>query len=131
MSMDPNNPYAPVGGAGVVPVDGKFPPDVEKKIEAVIKDARQFWLAILLCFLCSGIGFLIIGPWYLVRLVQWNSLNSQFPGLQDPNALPGSIERRFQSSFWKLIVGLVAGVLLFMSVFFFVVLTAATATPRP
>ena len=134
MSTDPTNPYAPGTGAGITSISGEFDPDVEKKIEAIIKDAGQFWVAIVLCFLCSGIGILVIGPWYLVRLVQWNSLNNQYPSLKDPHAPPGSLARRFQSSHWKLIAGIVAGVLLFLAFvlfFFFATFTAVSTAPQP
>jgi hypothetical protein len=116
MSNDFHNPYlsptttdsfAQNNALGIPPAD-------LKKIEAVIKDARQFWLAILLSFLCSIIGFLLIGPWYVIRLVQWSRLSGKYPALMTPNPPHGTLEQRFQSSRWKLIVGLVAGLMFFI-----------------
>ena len=83
-----------------------------KKIQAVVKDASQFWLGILLCFLCSGIGMLVIGIWYLVRLSQWNRLASQYPILMQTDAAPGSLPQQFQSSKWKLMTGFSFGAVL-------------------
>ena len=106
------NPYAapaaPGQAVGMVDLDAP----TLMKVEAVIKDAGQFWLAILLCFLCSGLGMIVIGPWYLVRLLQWNSLAQNHAWLCERDAQPGSLPKRFQSAKWKLIVGLVVGLVL-------------------
>ena len=109
--MMSQNPYAsPAETSG--PVGPNLPAEIVPKVEAIIKDAGQFWLAILLCFLCTGIGMLIVGPWYLVRLFQWSSIGKRYPQLMAMDVPPGSLEQRFQSSQWKLIVGLVFGVLI-------------------
>ncbi|KLU04964.1 putative signal peptide protein [Rhodopirellula islandica] len=109
------NPYAAgnVSETSFSPGTGGLPPDVVKKVEAIIKDARQFWLAIVLCFFCSGIGLVIIFPWYLFRLFQWRSLAQQHPFLTEPNAPTGSLPKRFQSAKLKLILGIVFGLLTF------------------
>jgi hypothetical protein len=86
----------------------------QKKIEAVIKDANQFWLAIVLCIFCSGIGAILIGPWYFFRLLQWGSIARAQPALLDPNVPRGSLEQRFQSARWKLIVGICVGAFMFL-----------------
>jgi len=106
------NPYA----APASPELGNLDPDsivLEpkdlKKAEAVVKDAGQFWLAILLCTLCSVIGGLIIPIWYTVRLLQWNRLAKKYPALVADGAPQGSFRSKFKSSRWKLIVGMVVG----------------------
>jgi hypothetical protein len=94
----------------------------QNKIEAVIKDANQFWLAILMCIFCSGLGAIIIGPWYFVRLMQWNSIARAQPILLDPQVPRGSIEQRFPSAKWKLIVGISFGAFIFLLTVLYVVL---------
>ncbi|EGF26008.1 hypothetical protein RBWH47_01203 [Rhodopirellula baltica WH47] len=111
-----DNPYAAgnvIDSASNVGPGG-LSPEVVKKTEAIIKDARQFWLAIILCFFCSGIGLIIICPWYLIRLLQWRSLAKQHPFLTEPNAPTGSLPKRFQSAKLKLILGIVFGLLTFV-----------------
>lgn len=87
-----------------------------KKIEAIIKDAQMVALAVLLCLLCSGCGFIIIGPWYLARLIQWNGWATKCPGLIDPGAEYGSLQQRFQSAKSRLIIGLGIGAAMFVLV---------------
>ena len=99
----------------------------QKKIEAVIKDANQFWLAILMCIFCSALGAVIIGPWYLVRLLQWNSIARAQPMLLDPNVPRGSLQQRFQSAKWKLIVGISFGAFIFLLTVLYVAMLAASA----
>jgi hypothetical protein len=58
MSKDSSNPYAPTAFAIETPaVDAAL----LAKVNAINKDAGQFWLAMLLCLLCSALGSLIIG----------------------------------------------------------------------
>ncbi|MAD80404.1 MAG: hypothetical protein CMJ50_06120 [Planctomycetaceae bacterium] len=83
-------------------------------IEAIIKDAGQFWLAIIMCIVCTGLGALIIGPWYLIRLIQWNSIARAQPMLLAPNVLRGSLEQRFQSAKIKLIIGISFGAVILL-----------------
>jgi hypothetical protein len=109
MSMDRPNPYtSPMADFGAPP-PGAVDPRTVEKVEAIIKDAGQFWLAILMCIFCSGLGSIIIGPWYLVRLLQWNSLATSQPMLVDPHVSRGSIAHRFQSAKIKLIIGICFG----------------------
>ena len=135
MSVDPTNPYAPTGEVGAPPHSETLgiDPATAKKAEAIIKDAGQFWLAILLCFICSGFGPLIIGPWYIVRWVQWSSLAKRFPQLKDPNAPPASLQKRFQGAQWKLIVGIVSGAILFVLSMLLITMMsiAARSVPPP
>jgi len=98
-----------------------------KKIEAIIKDARMVAIAVLLCLLCSGCGFIIIGPWYLVRLLQWNTWATNCPALLDPNAEYGSLPQRFQSSKSRLIIGLAIGGVMFVLVSIGILMTAFVA----
>lgn len=108
--MTDNNPYA----APVVNVPGphrgpSLPPEDLKKIESIVKDAGQFWLALILCLFCSGIGGLIVPIWYTVRLLQWGKFSKRYPELMASNAPAGSLPAKFRSSQWKLIVGLAFG----------------------
>ena len=117
--MSSDNPYAPPAEA--VPAAYR-PPKLDaadhKKVEAIVKDAGQFWLAIILCMLCCGIGApLIVLVWYLIRLLQWNKFAKKYPELTIPNAPPGSLPARFQSSKWKLIVGIGFGCAFFALLF--------------
>ena len=122
MSNDPLNPYAPtptqIGTEHAIPMD----PATRKQFNAIIKDANQFWIAILLCMLCSGIGSLLIGVWYLARLLQWNSMNKAYPLLMVENPPPGSMAAKFQSAKVKLIVGLIVGVVMLFLVLAYIVL---------
>ena len=120
MSNEFQNPYSPPSAA-VEPVKttgGNIPfePGDEKKVEAVVKDASQWWLAIILCILCSAIGAIIVPIWYTIRLIQWYKYSSKYPQLMDPNAPAGMLSARFQSSNWKLIVGLVIGCVILLLV---------------
>lgn len=124
------NPYAPSANpAANIVGAGLLSAEELKKVEAIIKDASQFWLAILICFLCSALGFVLIAPWYLVRLVQWNRFAQSHPMLLDPAAAPGSLGQRFQSSRWKLITGLVVGACFF--VFITGLFVLASLVPEP
>jgi hypothetical protein len=109
VTVDKPNPYAaPQAPPSAAPETAVDPASL-KRIEAIIKDAGQFWLAILMCFFCTGLGAVIIGPWYLVRLVQWNAIARGQPMLLDPNVPRGSLARRFQSAKTKLIIGIAFG----------------------
>lgn len=130
MSNDYNPYTAPQttpGASGHNPQDSILPEDL-KKVEAVAKDAGQFWLAILMCIFCSALGSVLISPWYGIRLSQWYSLKGRYPQLLDPNAPPGSIQKQFQSAQWKLIVGICFGVFILFCVFCFVLLAVAGAS---
>ena len=106
------NPYAAPTGDLSADVSSGIDASSLIKIEAIIKDAGQVWLAIILCILCSGFGMLIIGPWYIVRLIQWSSLSKQYPSLLDRNVPRGSLPQKFRSARTKLIVGIVFGALI-------------------
>jgi hypothetical protein len=127
MFPDQPNPYAaPKTDFTAVP-PGTVDPALLKKIEVIIKDAGQFWLAIIICILCSALGSVIIGPWYFVRLMQWNSIAKSQPMLLDPNAPRGSVARRFQSAKIKLIIGISFGVLIFLLVIVLFMVSFASA----
>ncbi len=109
MTNDATNPYASPTLRAADPLDVAIDPVAIVKAKAIIKDAGQFWIAILLCIFCTGLGAIIIGPWYLIRLVQWSSLARSQPMLVDPNVPHGSIAQRFQSAKPKLIIGICFG----------------------
>jgi hypothetical protein len=78
---------------------------------------------------CTGLGAIIIGPWYLVRLNQWNSIARAQPMLLDPNVPRGSLAQRFQSARTKLIIGISFGALVLLLVLFSVGMLIFTAGP--
>jgi hypothetical protein len=109
VTNEETNPYASPVTESVVQCRESIDPALLKKIEAVIKDAGQFWLAIIACILCTWVGAIIIGPWYLARLFQWNAIAKAQPMLLAPNVPRGSVAQRFQASRIKLIIGMVMG----------------------
>ncbi len=127
--MTEQNPYATPTATEITrdpaPID--LDPKDRKKVEAVIKDAGQFWLAIILCLLCSAIGALIIPIWYLIRLLQWNSLAGKYPALVSDGVPANSLQAKFKSSQWKLIVGMVVGGVVFAFVMLYVLLLVLAA----
>lgn len=134
MTSNENNPYhnpydAPKhGGANMAGSGLGIPAADTTKIEAIAKDAGQFWLAILICIVCSSIGTLLITPWYGVRLAQWYSMKNRYPQLMDPHAPPKSLAKRFQSAQVKLMIGIVFGiVMLFFGMFIILALIAGGA----
>ncbi len=133
MSDDPNNPYAaPQANTPAAPPQTNLDPVTQKKVEAIVKDAGQFWLAILMCIVCSALGSIIIGPWYLVRLLQWSSLAKSHPVLMTPDSPRGSLPQKFQSAKIKLIIGILFGGLIFIGValLFVVSFVAASAAAQ-
>ena len=122
--MTEQNPYATPTytepKSEFVPIN--LDPKDRKKAEAVIKDAGQFWLAIVLCFVCSAIGALIVPIWYLIRLLQWHSLAGKYPELLAEGVPSSSIQAKFKSSQWKLIVGMAVGAVMFAGVGLYFVL---------
>ena len=128
VASDQSNPYSTPQTDSAATPQGEVAPGSVQKIEAIIKDAGQFWLAILMCIVCTGLGALIIGPWYLVRLVQWHAIARAQPMLVDPNALRGSLARRFQTAKIKLVIGMSFGALIF---FLVALLVLASLVPGP
>ena len=120
MSSSDPNPYQAPNAVPALPVgtgaDVVLPEKDLKKANAIIKDAGQFWLACILCVFCALIGAIIVPVWYSIRLLQWHGLRKRFPALMNVNAAPGSLSKKFQSSQWKLIVGLVMGCVIFVLV---------------
>ena len=119
MNEDPANPYsAPQTRPRLdSDVDGdalNLDAITRKKVDAIIKDAGQFWLAILMCIFCSGLGMVIIGPWYAVRLLQWNAMSNRFPQLMVPGPRRGSLQQKLQSAKTKLIIGMSVGAMVFV-----------------
>ncbi|MBL8854931.1 MAG: hypothetical protein JNK57_13275 [Planctomycetaceae bacterium] len=136
--MNQENPYAPptiasapIGGQSNQPFPFVTDSADRMILKEVIRDAGQFWVAIALCLSCSAIalgnscsaiGAFIIPFWYLARLLQWNRLAKQYPDLMLRGAPPGSIQAKFQSSQWKLIVGMIAGACIFAPFVFYIIL---------
>ena len=114
MSNDQSNPYAPTISSAVANTSG-VDPVLLAKVNAIIKDAGQFWIAMVLCLLCSALGSLVIGIWYAVRLMQWNAIAKSHPLLMDPNAAPGSVAAKFQGAKIKLIIGMVFGIVILLA----------------
>ena len=118
MTNEPNPYAAPLAETVHAQVKiGKIPERDLAKIGAIIKDAGQFWLAIILCILCSLLGAAIIPIWYGIRLVQWSNMSKKYPGLLTPNSPPKSLPSQFQSAQWKLWVGLGVGFVLAILIF--------------
>ena len=119
--MTEPNPYAAPASSDVANFDPgaiiQDPRDL-KKAQAVVKDAGQFWIAIILCLLCSVVGALLIPIWYTVRLSQWKSLSKTYPALVAPVVPENSFQAQFKSSHWKLVVGIVVGLAIFALVLF-------------
>ena len=122
VTSDQPNPYAAPATDSTAASHGNVDPASLKKIEAIIKDAGQFWLAIIICIVCSGVGSIIIGPWYLVRLIQWNSMAQAQPRLLERNVPRGSLAQRFQSAKIKLIIGMSFGAVILLLVILSVIL---------
>lgn len=107
--MSNHNPYsAPTVTKSIEPAIKMAPAD-KKKLEIIIKDAGQFWLAIILCIFCSAIAAILIPIWYAVRLSQHSKLAKKYPALNNPSAPPKSVPKKFQAARTKLIIGMVCG----------------------
>jgi hypothetical protein len=127
MTRDSQNPYASPQADSTFASQAHADQATLTKIEAIIKDAGQFWSAILMCIFCTGLGAIIIGPWYLIRLIQWSSIARAQPMLLDPNVPRGSLAQRFQSARTKLIIGMSFGALVFLLVLLLLVAAMASA----
>lgn len=115
MTVDNPNPYASPMVDSTPPAQGDVDAITIAKAEVIIKEANQFWLAILMSIFCVFLGSLIIGPWYLFRLIQWSALARSQPLLVAPNAPRGSIAQRFRAARVKLIIGFSFGALAFLA----------------
>ncbi len=128
--MDPTNPYlATIHSTQTDTMGAETPmmsPEDAKRLEAVIKDANQFWLAILLVFVCTCLGSIIIGPWYFVRFLQWQKLAEKYPGLLNVPVPLGSLADRFQRAKLKLLAGAISGLLILLAIGSLVVLAFIT-----
>jgi hypothetical protein len=86
------------------------------RAKAVASDAGYVWAAVLVPFCCPVVGlplFILMLPWYSYRLYCWYQLNDEFSELRYPNSLSphGLLAANFQSAKWRLIVGVVFGVI--------------------
>ncbi|MFN7732030.1 MAG: hypothetical protein ACK5OB_09005 [Pirellula sp.] len=128
--MSELNPYQPsnvpipppLGAAAWESALAMTPEDV-KKARNVIREADQFWLAILLMFLCSLGAIFLLVPWYWVRFAQWNGLAKKYPQLLASNAPLGSLPDKFLKAKLKLQIALGAGVIVLIGLVF-LILTA-------
>lgn len=94
-------------------------PDQEiEKIEAILKDAKQVTIGILMCLFLVAIGGFIIGPWYFYRAIQWNSFSKKYPFLVDPNAARDSLAGEFTSAKSNLYLGVIIGAI-FITIYTF------------
>ena len=109
--MSSTNPYSTPqpGGGAFSPQANAIDPLDRTKIDAIIKDASQFWLAIVICIFCSALGSLIVPIWYFVRLQQWNQLAKKYPSLAHPRS-QATPPNAFRSAKWQLTTGIVAGI---------------------
>lgn len=107
------NPYDPLRGETDPRADqsrGSLSAADLKKAEAIVKDANQFWLAILATIFCSGLGVILIVPWYSIRLIQYRNIATKYPVLLTQEPPPASLADRFQRSKWKLLTAIIVGV---------------------
>ena len=58
---------------------------------------------------------------YTIRLWQWNSLAKKYPVLVAPQSA-GQLPKRFKAAQWKLIVGMIAGFLIFIGLLVWLIL---------
>ncbi|GAB5402200.1 MAG: hypothetical protein Aurels2KO_04310 [Aureliella sp.] len=130
-SMTQENPYSATSttednwhGA-----QAEIDPKDRRKIEAIVKDAGQFWLALLMCILCSALGCVLIPIWYSVRLLQWNAMNRKYPALGAIDAAPGTLSAKFRRVPWKLVVGIAVGAVVLL--FYVGILVLVMVAPAP
>lgn len=124
--MSDQNPYAaPSVNPAVDSLDDQFrirlEPRDHVRANTIIKEAGQFWLAIILCLFCSAIGAVLIPIWYTVRLLQWNGLAKKYPELLATGVPPKSMQAKFKSAQWKLITGLVVGSIILVLMVLYVI----------
>ncbi len=104
------NPYAApqVESEADIGDDGKpiaMGIDVEKKVKAIIRDAKQFWIAIICCFLCTPIACAVVIPWYFNRLKDWSKMAEADPKLVQKDSPYGATAKQFRSAKTKLKIG--------------------------
>ena len=111
------------GAAPEIDID----PATVAKIEVIIRDAREWWAAVLLCVCLVGVGALIIGAWYLMRFVQWRKMAHQHPMLLNPDAPRNSLGQRFQAAQTSLLIGMSVGWLVWFLILVVIILAFALA----
>ena len=129
--MSDFNPYQPSNVPTPPPLVGAsawentlaMTPEDVKKARNVIREADQFWLAILLMFVCSLGAIFLLVPWYWVRFAQWNGLAKKYPQLLASNVPIGSLPDKFLKAKLKLQIALGAGVIVLIGLVF-LILTA-------
>ncbi len=117
-SVDPSNPYlsrtVDPNAVPATPQQIGIANYEVVKIEAILSDAKQVGVAILICLLCSLIGSLLIGPWYYKRFKEWERYSRRYPVLLDPNAPYGSLSQRFRDARSKLQTGYIFGFIILL-----------------
>jgi len=128
--MSDFNPYQPSNVPAPPPMGASawenalaMTPEDVKKARNVIREADQFWVAILLMFVCSIGAIFLLVPWYWVRFAQWNGLANKYPQLLASNAPIGSLPDKFLKAKLKLQIALGAGVIVLIGLVF-LILTA-------
>lgn len=106
----PTEPLAELDPIGLSPKD-------RQKIEDLISEAKKYYLGIFTCIFCIPFGTLFFPAWYLFLLVKWNSFAAKYPALLEEGLPTDSIQTRFKSSRWKLILGSTVGSLAFVLLF--------------
>ena len=76
------------------------------KIEFIIKHANEVWLMFFMYIPCCVISVALVAD-YAIRLLQWHRLANKYPELLASGVPQKSLQAKFISARWKLIVGLV------------------------
>ncbi len=123
MSGADSNPYKPtlIGAEKPEREPLGLPEERQQQLEAVIKEAGQVWLVVMLSFCCGPLSILLVAPWYGIRLQQWIGLATDFPELNDATNRHWQAVQ-FRSAKIKLLVGLVVGFTAFLMSFSIVVI---------
>lgn len=114
MNSDYKNPYAERTEPARCIQESDIEPALLKKIEVIIYDANHTVLAIGLCITWLGLGGILVGLWYLVRLRQWNAIARAYPALLESEAPWDDFSLRFTAAKKKLVLGVSIGFLTFI-----------------
>lgn len=113
-----DNPYEPPGRGEAEEESAKFREEQfdltesgVRRAQAVVSDARGVFFVLFLASCAFGIGWLIMLPWYIYRLRQWQMLNREFFELRQPNSFSrnAKLASDFQDARLRLIFGIVVG----------------------
>ncbi|MCA9105792.1 MAG: hypothetical protein KDA83_10225 [Planctomycetales bacterium] len=104
--MDSLTPYE---AKEVVEAEDSIDDATRKTIEAIIKDANQLVVVLVMCLCLTMLGTLVVMPWYSFRLWQWYSLAGRHPSLMVYRPPLGSFADQFQRAKANLWSGLFIG----------------------